>query len=144
MESVERPIDPAEAREALAGIDRAQRTVRDTPWPAWIYLVNAMLVGGMALTPLLQEHRSTALLAVALTIIGVNVAAGYRMGAPWILPTSRVFLAAIAVSTLCVVTAVALADPAGRAWPVVALAVAATVIYLGGGVAHRTTTGPPR
>jgi hypothetical protein len=144
MENIERRPDPAEAREALESIERAQRAVRDTPWPTWIYPVNATLVAGMALTSLLPQHRSTALLAVALTIIGVNVTAGYRMGTPWALPTSRAFLAAVAASALCVVAAIGVADVTERAWPIVVLAVAAAVIYLAGGVAHRTSTGRPR
>jgi hypothetical protein len=144
MESIERAPDPAEARAALADIERAQRAVRDTPWPTWIYLVNAVLVGAMASTSLLQEHRNTALLAVAFTIVGVNVTAGYRMGTPWALPTSRVFLAAVAASTLCVAAAIAVASLTERAWPIIVLSIAATVIYLAGSAAHRRSTGRPR
>ena len=144
MESFGRAPDPAEAREALASIERAQRAVRDTPWPTWLYPVNAVLVGAMALASLLQEHGNTALLAIAAAIVGVNVTAGYRMGTPWALPTSRVFLAAVAASTLCVVAAIAVAGLTERGWPVVVLAIAATVIYLVGGVGHRRSTGRPR
>jgi hypothetical protein len=43
-----------------------------------------------------------------------------------------------------VVAAVAIADVVQGAWPVVGLAVAAAVIYLAGGVAHRASTGRPR
>ena len=142
MESIGRTPDPAEAREALASIDRAQRAVRDTPWPTWIYPVNAALLGAMALTPLAPEHRRlSALVAVALLVMAVNLAAGYRMGTPWTLPTSRTFLAAVAASGLCVLAAFAVAD---NTWPVVTLAVAAAVLYLAGGVAHRRSTGRPR
>jgi len=144
MENIERRPSPAEAREALASVERAQRAVRDTPWPTWLYPVNALLIAGMALTSLLPQQRTAALLAVALTIVGVNVVAGYRMGTPWALPARRAFLAAVAASTLCVVAAVAIADVVERALPVVVLAVAAAVIYLAGGVAHRASTGRPR
>lgn len=144
MENNGRVPGPAEAREALASIEDAQRTIRNTPWPTWIYPVNAVLVGGMALTPLLGEHRTIALFAVALTTIVVNLAAGYRMGTPWVLPTSRAFLASVAASTLLVVAAIVVADLTGRAWPVVVLAVAAAVTYLAGSVAHRASTGRPR
>jgi hypothetical protein len=144
MESIGRVPDPAEAREALASIEDAQRTLRNTPWPTWLYPVNAALVGGMAATPLLGDHRTTALLAVALTTVVVNMAAGYRMGTPWILPTSRAFLSAVAVSALLVVVAIVVADLTAHAWPVAALAVAAAVTYLAGSVAHRASTGRPR
>ncbi|GAA3392297.1 hypothetical protein [Cryptosporangium minutisporangium] len=144
MESIDRTPGPAEARDALASIEHAQRAVRDTPWPTWIYPVNAVLVGAMASTFLLAEHGTLALLAVASTVVGLNVAAGYRMGAPWTVPTSRTFLAAVAASFLCVLAAMVVADLTERAWPVVVLAIAATVIYLVGGVVHRRSTGRPR
>jgi hypothetical protein len=144
MESIERGPDRTEAREALASIERAQRAVRDTPWPTWIYPVNAGLLGLMALTFLLQEHRTATLLVVASVMVGINVTAGYRMGTPWTLPTSRTFLALVATSGLCLVAAVVVADLTEAAWPVVVLAVTATVAYVAGGVAHRRSTGRPR
>ncbi|WP_432505816.1 hypothetical protein [Kineococcus arenarius] len=144
MESTGGTPSPAEAREALADIESAQRAVRDTPWPTWIYPVNAALLGVMALTFLLEENRTTAFLAVASTIIGVNVAAGYRMGAPWTVPTSRGFLAAVAAAGACVLAALVAADLTERAWPVVVLAAAATAAYLVAGVVHRRSTGRPQ
>lgn len=144
MESTGRGPDPAEARDALAGIRDVQRAVRDTPWPTWLYPVNAVLLGALASTSLLQEHRSSVLLAVALTVVGVNLTAGYRMGTPWALPTSRGFLAAVAASVSCVVAALAVTDLTERTWPVVVLAIATTAIYLAGGVVHRRSTGRPR
>lgn len=144
MESTGRVPNPAEARNALASIEDVQRAVRDTPWPTWLYPVNAILLGATALTSLLQEHRSSALLAVVLTVVGVNVTAGYRMGTPWALPTSRGFLAAVVASALCLVTAMVISDLTERTWPVVILAIAATAIYLAGGVVHRRSTGRPR
>jgi hypothetical protein len=145
MESIGRVPTSAEARDALASIQDVQRAVRDTPWPTWLYPVNAVLLGAMALTSLLPEHRSgVVLLAVALTVVGVNVTAGYRMGTPWALPTSPGFLAAVAASALCMVAALAVTALTERTWPVVVLAVAATAIYLAGGVVHRRSTGRPR
>ncbi|MCI2239525.1 hypothetical protein MO973_39025 [Paenibacillus sp. TRM 82003] len=144
MESTGGTPSPAEAREALAGVESAQRAVRDTPWPTWIYPVNALLLGAMALTSLLTEDRRTVFLAVAFTIVGVNMAAGYRMGAPWTVPTSRGFLAAVAAAGACVLAAFLVAELTELAWPVVALAVAATTAYLVAGVVHRRSTGRPQ
>jgi hypothetical protein len=145
MESIGRTPDRAEAREALASIDRSQKAVRDTPWPTWIYPVNAALIGIMALTFLAPEpRRFAALIGVAFLIVVVNLTAGYRMGTPWTLPTSRAFLAAVAASGLCVLAAFFVADNTDLTWPVVALAVAATALYLAGSVAHRRSTGRPR
>ena len=144
MESIGRRPDPAEARAALASIQDVQRAVRDTPWPTWLYPANAALLAAMALAFLLPQHRLAAFWAVACTVVAVNVTAGYRMGTPWALPTSRAFLAAVAVSGGCVLGAVVVADLTERAWPVVALAVAAAGTYLAGSVAHRRSTGRPR
>lgn len=145
MESTGRVPNPAEARDALASIRDVQRAVRDTPWPTWLYPVNAALLGALALTSLLQEHGGSVALAVALTLVGVNVTVGYRMGTPWgALPTSRGFLVAVTASTLCLASALLVADFAERTWPVVVLAIATTVIYLAGGVVHRRSTGRPR
>ncbi|WP_337062220.1 hypothetical protein [Kineococcus sp. G2] len=144
MESTGGTPSPAEAREALAGIEDAQRAVRDTPWPTWIYPVNALLLGAMALTFLVEEDRTTLFLATAFTIVGVNMTAGYRMGAPWTVPTSRGFLAAVAAAGACVLAALFVSDATERAWPVVALAAAATTCYLVAGVVHRRSTGRPQ
>lgn len=144
MENSRRALDPAEARDALAGIQDVQRAVRDTPWPTWLYAVNAVLLGAMTSTSLLDENRSSALLAVALTVVAVNITAGYRMGTPWALPTSRGFLAAVAASAVCVVAALGVAELTRATWPIVVLAIAATAVYLAGSVVHRRSTGRPR
>jgi hypothetical protein len=131
----------------VRSVQDAQRAVRDTPWPTWIYPVNAVLLGAMAVAALLHEHRSSVLLALALTVVGVNLTAGYRMGSPWALPTSRGFLASVAALASCLVAALAaLAAPnlTQRSWPVVVLAMAATAIYLVGSVVHRRSTGRPQ
>jgi hypothetical protein len=140
MENIPGRPDVVAAREALAGVDDVQRAVRDTPWPVWLYVVNAVLLGAMALTFLLDEVRTTALWVVALAVVAVNVGAGYRMGTPWVLPRSRGFLAAVAVAGCCVLGAFVVADLTERARPVVGLAVAAGVVYLLGCVAHFRST----
>ena len=144
MESIRGRPDPAEALEALTSIDEVQRAVRDTPWPTWLYPVNAVLLSAMALAFLLPEHRIYAHWTVAITIVAVNLTAGYRMGTPWALPNSRGFLAAVAVSGLCVLAARITSDLTNQVWPAVALAAAAATTYLAGSVAHRRSTGPPR
>ncbi|NAZ75431.1 hypothetical protein GTQ99_08350 [Kineococcus sp. T13] len=142
MESTGARPDPDQARAALAGIHQAQRAVRDTPWPTWLYPANALLLGAMALTPLLEQHRTRAFLLVALVVVGVNLVAGYRMGTPWALPTSRLFLGAVTAAGACVLAALLLGDVTARSWPVPVLAIAAAGLYLAGAVAHRRSTGP--
>ena len=134
----------AEAREALANIDTVQRAVRDTPWPTWIYPVNALLLGAMTLTFALGDRGVVFLLAGGAVLIAVNLLAGYRMGTPFTFPTSRVFLASVGAAMACMLPAFIVADLTTRSWPIVVLAVAAAVLYLAGGVAHRRSTGAPR
>lgn len=140
MESINSVPDAAAAAKALAEIESAQRAVRDTPWPVWLYPVNAVLLGAMALTTLLDEHSSKALLAIALAVLAVNVLAGLRIGTPWALPTSRGFLTAVAVSVGLLVAAMVTSDLTDRAWPVVLLAVGTTVSYLIGSALHHRST----
>ena len=135
---------PTEAREALDSIDTAQRAVRDTPWPTWLYPVNALLLGAMTLTFALGDDGFVPLLAASAALIAVNGLAGYRMGTPFALPTSRTFLALVGAAMACIFAAFVAAELTPRPWPVIALAIAAAVLYLAGGVAHRRSTGAPR
>jgi hypothetical protein len=136
--------NPAEAREALADIDTAQRAVRDTPWPTWLYPVNALLLGAMTLTFALGDDGFVPLLATGAVIVAVNMLAGYRMGTPFALPTSRIFLASVGVAMVCVLGAFIVAELTAQTWPIVVLAIAAAASYLAGGVVHRRSTGAPR
>jgi hypothetical protein len=136
--------NPAEAREALANIDTAQRAVRDTPWPTWIYPVNALLLGAMTLTFALGDDGFVLLLAAGASLMAVNVLAGYRMGTPYTLPTSRVFFALVGASMACLFAAFVVSELTAQAWPIIVLAVAVAAFYLAGGVAHRRSTGVPR
>jgi len=144
MENNTHAPNPAEAREALADVDTAQRAVRNTPWPTWIYPVNALLLGAMALTFALGDDGFVFLLAASAMLMAVNVLAGYRMGTPYTLPTSRVFLTLVGASMACLLAAFVVAELTAQAWPIVVLAVAAAAFYLAGGVAHRRSTGTPR
>ncbi|MCZ4560181.1 hypothetical protein O4160_04955 [Rhodococcus sp. IEGM 1401] len=137
MESIGRPT-PAEARTALDDIDRVQRAVRDTPWPIWLYPVNAVLLAVFALTALLDSQAAP--LGVAAVIIAVNVITGYRMGTPWALPTNRGFLTCVALSALCVALAQAVGNPGGPARPVLLLAIASASIYSIGSILHYRST----
>ncbi|OJF12524.1 hypothetical protein [Couchioplanes caeruleus] len=144
MENNPHVPNSVEAREALAHIDTAQRAVRDAPWPTWIYPVNALLLGAMTLTFALGDDGFVFLLATSAALIAVNMLAGYRMGAPFTLPTSRAFLASAGAAGACVLTAFIAADLTAQPWPIVVLAIAAAAFYLAGGVAHRRSTGAPR
>ncbi len=140
MESIDTPTS-SEARTTLDDIDRVQRAVRDTPWPVWLYAVNAVLIGALALTPLLTDsHRTVALLILAAAIVATNVITGFRMGTPWALPTSRGFLASVALSVAFVVVALAFAQPSLPSWALVLLATAATATYSFGSIAHYRST----
>jgi len=136
--------NPAEAREALAHIATAQRAVRDTPWPTWLYPVNALLLGAMTLTFALGDDGLVFLLAAGAVLITVNMLVGYRMGTPFTLPTSPAFLALVGAAIACLFAAFIVAELTARQWPIVVLAIAGACFYLAGGVAHRRSTGAPR
>lgn len=136
--------NPAEAREALASIDTVQRAVRDTPWPTWIYPVNALLLGGMTLTFALGGDGFVPFLALGAVLVAVNMLLGYRMGTPFAYPTSRPFIASVGAGMACLIAAFVIGETSVRRWPIVVLAIAATAFYLAGAVAHRRSTGAPR
>ena len=144
MENNTHVPNPAEAREALANIDTVQRAVRDTPWPTWLYPANALLLGVMTLTFALGDDGVVFLLATGAVLIAVNMLAGYRMGTPFALPTSRLFLASVGAAMACLLAAFAVAELTTQRWPIVVLAIAAAAVYLAGSVAHRRSTGAPR
>ncbi|MFI1995575.1 hypothetical protein [Actinoplanes sp. NPDC020271] len=144
MENNAHVPSPAEAREALANIETVQRAVRDTPWPAWIYPVNALLLGAMTLTFAFGDDGFVFLLAGGAVLIAVNMLAGYRMGTPFTLPTSRVFLSLCLTAIGCLLAAFTVAELTAQRWPIIVLAVAATALYLAAGVVHRRSTGAPR
>ncbi|WP_433826426.1 hypothetical protein ACQP2E_30695 [Actinoplanes sp. CA-015351] len=135
---------PSEAREALAGINTVQRAVRDTPWPTWLYPVNALLLGAMTLTFALGDDGFIPLLATSAVLIAVNTVTGYRMGTPFTYPTSRIFLASVGAAMACILAAFIVADLTTRTWPIIVLAITAAAAYLAGAVAHRRSTGAPR
>ncbi len=133
-------VDATTARQALDDVARARTAVRDTPWPVWLYPVNAVLLGLMALTPLAGDRDSVLLLVGAAAVIAVNVVAGHLNGAPWALPTSRGFLTGVAVAAGCLAASAVASSLTDRTWPFVVLAVLATASYLAGSVAHRAST----
>lgn len=133
------PVSAEEARSALTEMEAAQRAVRDTPWPTWLYPVNALLLGAYSLHALIEDWWGLVVaLGIAAVILALNIVVGRRMGTPWILPTSRGFLTCVALAALCMVTAVFL----GHEHPVaiIALAAAAALLYLLGSVFHHRST----
>lgn len=138
MENNLPPVSAEEARSALTEAEAAQRAVRDTPWPTWLYPVNALLLGSYALATLLESWTLVTLLAIAGVTFALNVIVGKRMGTPWILPTSRGFLTCVVLAAACMVTAVLLGPEHTAA--VVALAAGASALYLIGSVLHHRST----
>jgi hypothetical protein len=118
--------------------------VRDTPWPTWIYPVNALLLGVMTLTFALGDDGLVFLLATSAVLIATNMLAGYRMGTPFTLPTSRGFLVLVGAAVACLLAAFAVAELTTRSSPIAVLAVAAAGLYLAAGVVHRRSAGAPR
>lgn len=133
------PVSAEEARSALAEMEAAQRAVRDTPWPTWLYPVNALLIGAYALHALIEDAwRLAVAMGIAGAILAINIIVGKRMGTPWILPTSRSFLTCVALAAACMVTAVVLGHE--HPVPVITLAAAAALLYLLGAAFHHRST----
>ena len=133
-------IGPDQARHSLTEIDWAQRAVRDTPWPLWLYPVNTLLLGAVGLSYLLQGSIPWLTVVVALAVVGVNLLAGRITGVPYALPTSRLFLSGVVVTGICLVAVVVVAPVVDRAWPVVVLSLLAMVSYALGSWAHVRST----
>lgn len=133
------PVSAEEARSALTEMEAAQRAVRDTPWPTWLYPVNALLIGAYALHALIEDSwRLAVAMGIAGAILALNIVVGKRMGTPWILPTSRGFLTCVVLAAACMVTAVILGHEHSTA--VIALAAGAAAFYLLGSVLHHRST----
>lgn len=144
MESKKRPSDPVAARAALDDIDTAARSVRDMPWPTWIYFFNAALFAAMCLTRLLGERSFTYFAAAALAICAVNVWAARRMGIRSAMPSSTGFLVSVIVVGACLFASMFIPagypDAESYRWIVVALAFAAAASYLLGSLMHYRST----
>lgn len=120
---------PDEARAALEGAARAERAVRDLPWPRWLHVVNALGMGLLGLSPLAPVDEALRPLVPPLVggaIAAANVLVGVRLGAPWAVPTSRAFVAAIVLSCVLALVTMVLALVLGAAWPTFLLAASAS------------------
>lgn len=132
---------PDSAASDLQAATDAARAVRDRPWPTWLYPVNTVLLGAMALAPLLPDPAMIPLwLVVLFSVIAANSWAGYRMGTPMALPTSRGFLFAVALASLFLVTAVLVGLSGGPAWIAVVCAAGTSASYGIGSYVHYRDT----
>lgn len=142
MENKRPALDPSQAADALAAIDRDQRAVRDTPWPLWLYPVNTVLLVALGLSFLAPERALWVTLLIVLAVVGANLLAGRVNGAPFALPTSRAFLGLVAVSGFLLVASHAAARELDTALGNVALSLAAGATYaVACWVHHRSTRG---
>lgn len=139
MENNDPITDPDEARASLADIDGAEHAVRDVPWPIWLYLVNAALLAMLTVAVSLDDRRTAAITAIALTMIAANYLAARALNIPWAIPSSRVFIGALSVCIVVAVGALMLADVVDTLWPFIALAAGNAVIYLIGCFHHHRT-----
>jgi hypothetical protein len=141
METTGRSPSRREAATGLAAIAHAQRAVRDRPWPLWLYPTNALLLGGVALTGLIESSVFAALVALALgsVLAAVNYWAGHALGTPYAISTSRGFRMLAALSGAFVIASV-LAPADGPGWLVLAGAAGAVISYSVGSAVHYRST----
>lgn len=134
-------IDPREAAAQLDDAAAAARAIRDTPWPAWLYPTNALLLGGLALDSLVRPSILAALLVIVLAVgfVAINFWAGRRIGAPFAIPTSAGFRILAAIAAVLVLASLFTRELEGP-WPTVACAVGAVASYGIGSVLHWRST----
>lgn len=131
-------------REASAGLDAAadaRRAVRDRPWPLWLYPINALLLGGLALAGLLRSSMLATLvvLILGIALAALNYRAGRLIGTPFAIPTSLGFRILVAVSGAFVLVSL-LARGADLEWAIIVCAVGAVISYGLGSVLHYRST----
>jgi hypothetical protein len=99
--------------------------VLDTPWPTWIYPVNAPLLGAMTLTFALGDDGfippSRHLCCGRSGQHAGRVPDGHAVHPA----TSRLFLASVGAAMACMLGAFIVAELTAQSWPIVVLAVAA-------------------
>lgn len=141
METINPDPDPREAAARLDAAADARRAVQDRPWPIWLYPINALLLGGLALAGLL---RSSLLAALIVLIIGIALAAlnywaGRLIGTPFAIPTSLGFRILVAASGAFVIVSL-LARAADLERVVIVCAIGAVLSYGLGSVLHYRST----
>lgn len=131
--------DRSQASAALAAAQSAQDSIRSQPWPWWLYVTNGLFLGVSALVPLLGRPGSGLLVVLVIAACAFNYWAGSRMGLPFAVPRSRIFIGALIFSTLFLVASLA-ASWAGTWW-LVWVSAAGTVLSFGtGSVFHYRAT----
>ncbi|GIF75099.1 hypothetical protein [Asanoa siamensis] len=130
-----------EAANDLAAIAHVQRAVRNRPWPIWLYPANALLLGGLALTGLIESSALAALVALALacSLAAVNYRVGRAIGTPYAIPSSRGFRVLAALSAAFVIVSV-LVPADGPRWLILAGAAGAVISYTAGAAVHVRST----
>jgi hypothetical protein len=143
METIDPNLDPREASASLDAVADAQRAVRDRPWPLWLYPVNTLLLGGLAVTGLAHSSMLAAIAAVILGVglVALNYGAGRLMGTPFAIPTNRGFRILVALSGAFVIASL-VARAGNQGWAIIVCAAGAAISYGLGSVLHyRSTRG---
>ncbi|MFS8479339.1 MAG: hypothetical protein FWJ93_10370 [Micromonosporaceae bacterium] len=141
METIDRNPDPHEASAGLEAVAEAQRAVRDRPWPLWLYPTNALLLGGLALTGLVESSMlaSLVMLVLGVALAALNYWAGRLMGTPFAVPTSRGFRVLAALSGAFVIVSL-FVRAADLEWAIIVCAAGAAISYGLGSVLHYRST----
>ncbi len=143
METIGPNSDPGSAAADLEAVADARRAVRDRPWPAWLYPVNAALLAALVLTALVRSSAVAAVLAVVIGagLAAINYAVGRAMGTPFAVPTSRAFRLLVALAAVLVIASL-FVPPTGSGWWLVGFAAGAAASYGIGAVIHYRSTHP--
>ncbi|WBB65121.1 hypothetical protein [Micromonospora sp. WMMD812] len=141
METIDPNSDPHEASAGLKAVADAQRAVRDRPWPLWLYPANALVLGGLALTGLVESSMLAAfvVLVLGVALAALNYWAGHLMGTPFAVPTSRGFRILAALSGAFVIVSL-FARAADLEWAIIVCVAGAAISYSLGSVLHYRST----
>lgn len=131
--------DRSEASAALAAAQSAQDSIRSQPWPWWLYVANVVFLGVSSLLPLLGRPGSGLLVVLVIAACAFNYWAGFRMGLPFTVPRSRIFIVAVMFSTLFLVASLA-ASWTGMWWLVWVCAAGTVLSFGAGSVFHYRAT----
>ncbi|WP_345420824.1 hypothetical protein [Pseudonocardia xishanensis] len=141
MATIEPDPDPREASTRLKAVADARRAVRDRPWPVWLYPLNALLLGGLALAGLLGSAMLATVVALVLgvALAALNYRAGRLIGTPFAIPSSTGFRALVAASGAFVIVSL-FTRAAGLEWVIMVCAVGAVICYGLGSILHYRST----
>lgn len=141
MENKKDVTDSEAARAHLHGARAAENAGRFPPIPAWLVLVNAVLIAAFVLTPLVEGRTTELMGLVAMLLLLIDVVAINRLGVFGSGATTTGTIVVLVLLTVIVGGSFALYAAMGHEWLVVVAACLAAVTVLAAGLSYRRAAG---